>query len=309
MSDYAYVADRARRAFSSVARIESALLRRPDDKGLQLNLISMRRLAESARNEMLRIAALNQIEVCNYKLSPIIEGNYALEHVAGSFLQYQFLFSQVHDAIKHGRKNKASLPKETAAESALNFAYSYSGSLGVVLLAKSERDFFDGSLDKPIAALYDIMDLDDADSVRDIAHTLGRAVVKRVHDWSLANVKGGFAADIRWKTSDGKERAQVIDRGRMERIVGYIDSASEEETLPASVRGMLVGVSLPSRTFHLVEPGGDSYSGHFHQDFDLDREITVGRMYAADLETKTKVFYATDKSTTSHTLKRLQPAA
>lgn len=63
MSDYAYVADRAKRAFASVARLENELVKRPGDRSLSINLTSMRRLAQQAQIEMERLAEMNQIEL------------------------------------------------------------------------------------------------------------------------------------------------------------------------------------------------------------------------------------------------------
>src|SRR4051794_14766407 len=83
-------------------------------------------------------------------------------------------------------------------ESVLEFGYTYSGSLGIVFLRQGSRDMFAGKFDESIDALYDAMDISNQDDVRDIAQNLGLAVVKRIHDWSEANFKGGFAADVRW---------------------------------------------------------------------------------------------------------------
>ena len=141
--------------------------------------------------EMERIAAINQVEVCQYRMVPIEGASYSLGHVSKSLLEYQNLFSQIYDALKNGTKNKAIIGKEAAQASTLDFAFSYSGSLGVVLLIQSERTFFEGELDKSIEILYQVLDISDADDVRDMSHNLGRAVVKRVHDWSKANVEGG----------------------------------------------------------------------------------------------------------------------
>ena len=146
MSDYAYVADRARKAFASVARLESELQSRPKDVGLSINLASMRRMAEQARSEMERLAALNKIEICKYRLVPSLVNEYGLGHVSKALFEYQNLFSQIYDSIKNGKKSKAQIAPEAQRESMMDFAYTYSGSLGVVLLARGDRDFFEGKL-------------------------------------------------------------------------------------------------------------------------------------------------------------------
>ena len=293
MSDYAFVADRAKKVFASVSRLENRLAERPSDRAVQINLSAMRKQALQVQEELERLAALNQMEICQYRIIPISENGYGLGRVSKSLLEYQNLFSQIYDAFKNGIKSKATFGADVIEESSLNFAYSYSGSLGVALLAQSNRDFFGGTLDKSIDALYQILDMDDPFAVRDAAKSLGTSVIKRVHDWSQANVEGGFSADIRWKRSDGRVLGQVIDKDHMERIVGFIDEASDKETKREIFEGMLVAVSLPRKTFQIVIPDGETYSGKFADGLNLPHEMTVGRFYSATIEIVEVFKYAT----------------
>lgn len=306
MSDYAYVAERARKAFSTVARLEQALERAPSDKDILLNLSAMRKMAEQAQNDLLRLAEINRIEVCNYRLIPYRDASYALPHVAKSFLGYQNLFSQIYDAIRNGvLKERAVIGKDAEFESMLEYGYSYSGSLGVVLLAQSERDFFEGRLDKPIDALFQVLDIADTDSVKDIAHSLGNAVVKRVFEWSAVNVEAKFSADVRWSRSDGRQLGQVVERRHMERIVDVIGATSDEKVTPIQVSGMLVGTDLPARSFHFVVPDGDSYKGTFHPELRIGHEVVVGKMYDAEIVTVERYHYATEKTERRNLLRKL----
>lgn len=296
MSDYGYVVDRAKKAFDAVAKLEAELQRQPDNRALQVNLVSQRRLAERAKEELDHLAALNVIEVCEYRLVPEEGGGYSLGHVAESLLKYQLLFSQIYDSVKSGPKKRAVFGREAEKESALEFGYTFSGSLGVVLLAKSDRDFFSGSLDKPIEALYQILDINNKDDVRDIANHLGRAVVTRVHGWSVANIQGGFSTDVYWKRSDGRQLSQFVDRRRMELIVGFIEAASDTVTTPIEVTGMLVGANIVSRTFHLVVPSGDAYMGRISDEIDLDEGPTLGKLYNAKIDISETFYYATERT-------------
>ncbi|WP_192246317.1 hypothetical protein [Mesorhizobium silamurunense] len=311
MSDYAYVAERARKAFASVSRLEQALEKSPTDKSLLLNISAMRRLAEQAQAELLSLAARNRIEICNYRLIPEQGVGYALPFVSRSYLTYQNLFSQIYDAIRNGKlKERTVIQREAEYESMMEVGYTYSGSLGVVLLAQSEADFFEGNLDKPIEALFQVMDISDNDSVKDIAGALGPAVVKRVFDWSKVNAQARFSADVRWNRSDGRQLGQVVEHRHMERIVDIIGATSDETTTTIVRQGMLVGTDLPSRSFHFVVPDGDSYKGTFHSDLHLD-EVTVakGKMYDAEIVVVEKYHYATEKTDTRNMLRKLTPVA
>lgn len=305
MSDYAFVAERAKKAFASVARLELALAQNPDDKGIAINLSSMRRVAEQARVELERLAQINCIEVCQYRLVPEPTGEYGLGHVSRSLLEYQNLFTQLYDSFKNGPKLRATFGRDSELESMLDFAYSYSGSLGVILLAKSDRDFFSGNLDRPIEALYQILDINNVAAVRDIAQQRGRAVIKRVHDWSEANARAGFAADIRWTRSDGRRLGQMIDKGRLEHIAGFIEATADTTTSTVHVKGILIAGNIKSRSFLIGDSRGKTFGGHLLEGANIETDMTLGRTYEAEIIVDETYHYATEQTTTVHNLKRL----
>ena len=129
--------------------------------------------------------------------------------------------------------------------------------------------------------------------------------MKRVYDWSKANLDGGFSADVQWKRSDGRIMAQLVGKERMTRIVDVIDATADETTDTHSVRGMLVAVSLPARSFHITVPDGESYSGHFHEDFIEPLQMTVGRVYDAQIEVIDTYQYATEQHRVKNSLVQL----
>src|SRR5262245_30832599 len=136
MSEFASAVERARRAFAQVSQLEMALARDPARRDIQTNLAASLKLANQSQEQLHRLSERSHIEVCNYRLVPEAEEHYALSDVSKSMLEYQNLFSQIYDAKKNGPRSRAVVDKEVMDESALEFAYSYSGSLGVVLVAR-----------------------------------------------------------------------------------------------------------------------------------------------------------------------------
>ncbi|QPC91930.1 hypothetical protein [Mesorhizobium sp. INR15] len=296
MSDYSYVADRARQAFSSVARLEGEFARDPGNFSLQINLTSAKRMAEKIRHDLMRTAAMNGVEVCRYRLIPRFSDGYALAAVAKSLLTYQGLFSQIYDVFKSGKKERARLGLEAIEESQLDFGYSFSGSLGVVLLAKGERDILSmGKLDAPIDALYQVLDVSSTDDVRDIAQSMGNAVVKRVYDWSSTNAESGFATDVKWQRSDGKLKGQVVEQERLQDIAKIIDAASDVRERHLDVHGTLVGIDTVTRVFHFVVSNGADYRGRLSNEFGSDGNIVVPRIYKAKITEYKSYKFATEK--------------
>lgn len=306
MSGYASVAEEARRALASVARLEAAAAREPGSKALRINLAAKQKRANQLRARLAEVAEDARVEVCNYRLVQVANRRYGLSYVSESMLEYQNLFTQVHDAKRNGPKAKAQFGNEALEESMLEIGYTYAGSLGVVLLAPAERDIFQhGALDASIDTLFQVIEIDSRPSVQGVAQELGNAVVKRLHDWSAANVRGGFDADIRWNRSDGRQLGQLVGRERMERIVGIIEASSDETNVPLSVVGTLVGLDVKRGSFHLVVPNGESFWGVVGPEFDRNREWPVNRGYLASLvETRTMI-YATEQVRRQHTLRTL----
>src|SRR5262245_56063891 len=150
MWDAASAVERTRRAFASVAQLEEALARDPGSRALQVNLLAVRKMASQAQDRLFSLAEAQRVEICTYRLMPARDAGYGLSSVTRSMFEYQNLFSQVHDAIRNGPKRKAQLGAEASAESLLEFGYSYSGSLGVILMVPSDRNLFDGRLDASI---------------------------------------------------------------------------------------------------------------------------------------------------------------
>lgn len=145
--------------------------------------------------------------------------------------------------------------------------------------------------------------------VREVASNLGNAVVKRVYDWSDANLKGGFAADMRWNRSDGRHLGEVIERERMEGIVEVIDATSDSKTKDIEAVGILFGGNIGSRSFHFVVPNGDVYRGHLVADFDRTTQMTLGKFYLARIRETETFHYATEKAEKRYDLLHLEPAS
>jgi hypothetical protein len=302
MSDYASIVDRARRSYAAVARLEAALERDPINPGLQINLAAAKKQAIQNQSRLLALSERRHVEVCNYRLLPEATSHYGVAQVSSSLLSYQNLFSQIHDAKRNGPKQKAKLNPAALRESSLDFAYSYSGSLGLVLLVQNERDFFSGILDASIEALFEVFSIDTQATVREAIDQLGAAVVKRAHDWSEANLEAGFAADVNWNRSDGRRLGEVIERRRMERLVDVLKQSSDEKTRLIEENGVLIGGNVVSKSFHFVVPNGDSYKGKQADDFHTDLPLTLSNNYKAVIREKKKIVYATEQETITHEL-------
>lgn len=278
-------------------------MQEPASKALRINLAAKQKLANQMRDRLLQAAQERSVEICNYRLIQVKDRRYGLSYVSDSMLNYQYLFTQVHDAKKNGPKAKATFGNDMLEESMLEIGYTYSGSLGVVLMVPSDPDLFDRTnLDSSIDTFFQVIEIERTPDLRQVAKDLGNAVIKRVHDWSAANVKGGFDADVRWSRSDGRQLGQLVQHGRMEKLVNLIEATSASENDVIEVIGTLVGIDVKAGTFHLVVPNGDDYRGSLSRDFDRNVEIRVNKTYFARISETRTTIYATEQMRRERTL-------
>jgi hypothetical protein len=309
MWDAASAIERARRAFAAVSQLEELALRDTQSRALKINLAAARKVADQAHQRVLEMAEQDHVEACNYRLIPSAMMGYALAWVSRSMMEYQNLFSQIHDAVRNGPKRRSVIGPEAAVESLLEFGYSYSGSLGVTLFVPSEKTLFEGALDASIEALFEALSIEDQHDVRDIAKTLGLPVLRRVHDWSESNVGGGFSADVRWRRSDGRQLGEIVSLARMEKMVDLVKRTSDVETINHFVTGVLVGMDVKSGRFRLTEPDGDDFSGGLDEAFPRAQRFTVNRSYDAHIVESRTTRYATETVERRFALIRLSSPA
>ncbi|MBM7406932.1 MULTISPECIES: hypothetical protein [Sphingomonas] len=305
MSDYASAADHARRVGASIARLERRAGEAPDDRALQINLAAKRKLLRRARQELEGIAESHGVELCDYRLIPRQEARLLLPNISSSLLQYQYVFSQVYDSLLNGPKRNARIADKPWKESCLEIGFTYSGSFGTVLMAPSKRDFFEGSFDRTVEAVDQLLNISDDHDVRDVAKTLGEAVIKRLHDWSFANVKGNFDADVRWRRSDGRQFGRLVKFDDMARMVTLISATSDEDRQPVEASGVLIGADLQSRSFHFVVPNGDTYRGSLGERFPTGAVLKLPGSYRASITRIVTINYASGRETERFELEQL----
>ena len=87
------------------------------------------------------------------------------------------MFSQIYDAMTRGPRDRAGVPPERRQETALEFGYSFSGSLGVVLVMPGQLSLFEGKFDRTLDAINQMFEIQDDDHLRDAARNIGRAAI------------------------------------------------------------------------------------------------------------------------------------
>lgn len=299
--------DRIRRVYEEIAKVERVAAQFPDDVYVQANLNSLRYDAEELEREWAAEARLEQKEVCRYRMIPSFLGAYSIRVVTQSLLDFQELFSQIYDSIKNGTKRKARISSEITQRTTFNLAFTYPGSLGVAMSIDSFPDLFSGEFDESIDALMQVVQARDEYDVRDMAKSLGEAVVKKAYDWAKVNSSASYAVDLDWTTLKGSHKGGMIDVAAFSRLVTVIGHTSDSIVRMVKVRGVLVGLDSKTKRFRFVDPNGDDYSGPLSDIFPAGAVWQVNETFIADIEVEETLEYATDTTKQINRLRHLEP--
>lgn len=300
--DFASAVERSAQLRSKLAAIELALNANPADKGLRITYLSSKRRVERAENLLVELASEAQIDVCRYKLVRSESNEYFASSFANSLLTYQHLFTALYDFVKSGAKSVATYKSEIRERSLLNLAYTYPGSMGVLLTVEASRDLFGGGeLDKVIAGFEAVTHIQKQSDVKQIAHEYGLNVVRKTHAWAEVNAKSDFSVDMQWHQSSARLRGGVVPRNRLARIAALIGETSDEQPREFLVEGTLSGYSILTDTFAVVSRNGDLYKGQLGKNF-VRREYIIPSVYMAKILANTTVKYAEESAETTYTL-------
>jgi hypothetical protein len=290
-----------------LSAIEAVAARNPADLGMRLNVASAQKLAASADRDLNEIAAKEQIDLCRYRLFASHSGIFSVRGVSRSLDTFQEVFSVVFDATADTPKQKARLSKDRYQETALEFGYSFAGSLGVVLIAPGQLSLFgEGKFDRTLDTINSVFDIRDDDELRDTTRRIGKAGMQKIYEWSYANYIAGFSVDLKWLTPSTLQKGRYVEWTQFERVTSLIGRTSEQEATEQSVFGVLVGFDSVSKTFHLVEPNGDSFNGLLAESFPVSRKWTINQPYQADITVEKTTRLATGEEIRRFRLQRLQ---
>ncbi|WP_066481028.1 MULTISPECIES: hypothetical protein [unclassified Sphingomonas] len=305
--DFLEALSAAREHTSIVQRMEHALRADPLNERLSLGLGSARRRADRSQQILQGVAESSQIDLIRYRLIRASDV-YAVEAVADSVQSFQRSFTGAADFLEFGPKQKARYSQEIEDKTRLNFAYTFPGSLGIVLAVENNRQnlFHEGDYDGIIDVFDQFLSVKDEFEAVDASRKLGSALITQLCRWVDVNAKWDNSVDLVLKRGDGVQRGEFVPKNRFIDLHGIFHDATDEEPYDFEVAGMLVGLDIEIGSFHFVVPGGESYRGKLADNF-VKEQTTVGAHYTASIGERLKRVVATGVETHSYTLNALVP--
>lgn len=286
----------------TIRMLESALVRRPDEEGLIVNLSTLRDVRNDLEIKFRGVADLEEVDICVYRVFRA-HGRESARGFATSLAIFQKLYSVVYDALKNGPKQRASLSQAVTDLTDFGFAYSSAGSIAATLTLPNEHLLFDSSLDGAIQMVFELAQMRELDAVAKLVGRLGAAPISVLYDWAESNLEFEMGTEVRWERLDKVRNRLFVDHVAMAKLAELLAAGGEPRTEERQVFGRLEGIDVGARTFKMIV-AKDIVTGKLDLEspFNLDHTVEVPAMYHALLRTTSRDVYAKGETEVRHVI-------
>jgi hypothetical protein len=288
---------------AALAMAERAVARNPRSETLAITAKSIQKRRENLEGEFSEIVKHQKLDVCSYRIFSETQDNIKIASLANALHDFQSLFTTVFDALKNGPKDRARVDAATAAYSAFDFGYCFSGSAGIVMTMPQEMVLIgDSDLDRTITEIFEMAKATKPEQLKSHAKRLGLASVRKVYQWVTDHLQAGAGADIQWKKNNDLSQRIFIQVPQLEALQKSILDTSEETEIPIEVSGELVGFDSNSHWFHFKTEDGVVMKGGTSPKIGTIHTLEVPKRYTISALVKRKVHYATEQEDVSYFL-------
>jgi hypothetical protein len=286
MSRLAALQKELQNAAAAVAHAERTLAAHPNVPSVLATLRTIQNHRASLEEQFFAAADELGLDACGYRIE--LEGHTAsisgMTAVLGTF---QKIFTTVYDALERGAKKKAAKNTDKAiADTTLGFAYSFPGSVGVMMTLANDRHLFGGKLDDAMEKTFDLIRAQEREELQLLTEQVGLPAVRLVHQWAEENVKAGFGANIVWQRDDLVKRGVRVQLPELALKAATLRDMSAEETMV--VVGELLDVKVSDHTFSM-QLSDKIIQGSFDKVISSQHPVRLPKTYQATLKILEKV--------------------
>jgi len=272
----------------AVRRAQALLVKMPDDRAIISTLESLQKRAAKLEDAFVHASAAMGLEVCAYRIVPEDLERYPIRSLGQALESFQKWFSTLYDALRNGPKVRAKLAPETLEESALDFAFSFTGSLGIAMTVPSEKQLFLSDLERAMVKTTEMLHADDLDAIHGFSDELGRAAVQAFYGWLEIHEASSAGARIQWLRGQQEIASVRADVSRVHKVAQLIRETAAPDVTVVSVSGLLVGADTNKHTFHMVFKDADELRGTMSESIGMEETVELPQHYRAKIE-KTSV--------------------
>ena len=220
--------------------------------------------------------------------------------------EFQKVFTSVYHALKNGPKMTAKVSAESTDATAFGFAYTFAGSVGVMMTLQNERvlSISESDLDEAMSQTLALLSTTEQSDLQEMAERVGLPALRHAHHWALENAKAGFGADIFWQRETAVRQRARVQSPQIEKLASYIQLVAAREEI--AVIGDLMDVSLTEKTF-VLKLRDKTITGHFTTAISEDHPASLPRRYRARLRVTQRVVTPGDQDEQTYLLLGLEP--
>jgi hypothetical protein len=302
MSAIVELQQRIQDTIARIAEYEKAAALPRAPQSLFFGIRSLEKLKTELERDFARIAKDEELEICKYRLLPQQGTRPAITAIANAWSGYQALFSAVYDALLNGPKARTS--KRVEGQTQLGFAYTYSGSIGVVLtLPNRQLDYLTTrSLETAMQTIFEMAKSHNPEGLAAFKERLGIGPLSKLHHWTNAHTSFHAGAAIEWEISTGAKPELLVQIQEFEALKAALANFTEPTTATESFTGKLIGASLRRRTFEMLLDDGELIGGTFVDAITEKHEAALPHRYEVLLQTTTRMNPAIEKIEQKHVL-------
>lgn len=297
MADLLDILQKLKDTEAALAKVRRVAAEHRDRPTIASTISSLQKRHRNLEELFASMTAEQYLDVCSYRLIPEHSETYSLWALTSTLGDFQDALTLVYEAIKTGqRKERASWGADVAQETALNFGYSFSGSLGFVFTLPNDRLLLvDSTLDVAFRQLFQMMKASSSDELAQFAKSLGVAPIRKLYKWATDHVEAGMSVDIKWRRNDEVRASLVVQQLELARLREVISQTSEETEERLTLRGVLLGGDLITRAFRFDPATGEDIRGRLADTIKAKEELRLGHTYTASFIKRVKKHYSTEK--------------
>lgn len=305
MPDLLDIQEKLQDTSAAIARIQRAMAANPTIPSLTANLRSLQKRWDDLQEDFRAAAHHLELDVCHYRV--VFDDRPTLMGLTSVWAGFQKMFSLVYDALKNGPKLRGRLAPDTITETSLGFAYSYPGSVGVVLTLNNERLLLGGTLlDEAIRQTLELVRSPDSSSLATLSKKLGPPPIVAAYTWADDQIRFGMSSDVEWRREEQVRASLLIQRPELERFRTIASETSTEETEEVTANVELLGADAATHAFHLRLEDDTSIRGRCAPEVvSQAHSVELPAIYKATLVKTTKIKFSTEEPDISWYLTRL----
>jgi hypothetical protein len=273
-------------ASAAVAHAEKVLAAHPNVPSVAATLRTIERRRASLEEQFFAAADELGLDACGYRIE--YEGSTAsISGLTAVLNTFQRIFTNVYESLETGRKKqRARVSDDSVAATQLGFAYTFPGSVGVMMTLKNEQHLFEAKLDEAMKKTLELISSTDSEHVQAITDVVGLPAVRLAHQWAQENIEAGFGADIVWRRDDVVKKEVRVQMPQIAKLASAIKFMSAKEDVVLT--GEILDVDIIDHSFRM-KVGEKIINGTFDQAISQSHPVQMPKIYKATLVVSQRV--------------------